>query len=66
MEQTLQARIRERVYHLWKDWCGQGDENHYRLKERAVGTAGGSWLVALQRAGEIAAGRDKPWLRLAG
>ena len=45
MEQTVQARIRERVYHLWNDWCGQGDDNHYRLKERAVGTAGGSWLV---------------------
>ena len=49
MEQTLQDRIRERAYHVWNDWCGQGDDNHYRLKERAVGTAGGSWLFALQR-----------------
>ena len=62
---TLQARIRERVYHIWNDWCGQGDDDHYWLKERAVGTAGGSWLVALQRAGEIATGRDKRWLHLA-
>ena len=62
MEQTLRDRIRERVYHLWNDWCGQGDDNHYRLKERAVGTAGGSWLFALQRAGEIATGRDRPSL----
>ena len=54
---TLQARIRERVYHLWNDWCGQGDDNHYRLKERAVGTADGSWLFALQRAGDAAKGR---------
>ena len=44
MEQTLQACIRERVYHLWNDWCGQGDDNHYWLKERAVGTAGESWF----------------------
>lgn len=56
----LQARMRERIYHLWNDWCGQGDDNHYRLKERAVGSAGGSWLLALQRAGEIATGRDRP------
>ena len=49
MEQTLQARIRARVYYLWNDWCGQGDDNHYSLKERAVGTADGSWLFALQR-----------------
>ena len=66
MEQTLQDRIRERVYHLWNDWCGQGDDNHYRLKERAVGTAGGSWLFALQRAGGIATGRDRPLLHPAG
>ena len=66
MEQTLQARIRERVYHLWNDWCGQGDDNHYRLKERAVGTADGSWLFALQRAGGIAKGRDRPSLHPAG
>ena len=39
MEQTLQARIRERVYHLWNDWCGQDDNNHYWLKDRAVRTA---------------------------
>jgi hypothetical protein len=49
MEQTLQDRIRERAYHLWSDWCGQGDDNHYWLKKRAVGTADGSWLFALQR-----------------
>ena len=57
MEQTLQDRIRERVYHLWNDWCGQDDDHHYRLKERAVGTTGGSWLFALQRAvGSLRAG----------
>ena len=66
MEQTLQDRIRERAYHVWNDWCGQGDDNHCRLKERAVGTAGGSWLLALQRAGGIAKGRDRPLLHLAG
>ena len=66
MEQTLQARIRARVYHLWNDWCGQCEGNHYRLKERAVGTAGGSWLFALQRAGVIATGRDRHSLHLAG
>jgi hypothetical protein len=65
MGQTIQTRIRERVFHLWNDWCGQGDDNHYRLKERADGTADGSWLFALQRAGEVATGRDKPWLHLA-
>ena len=59
---TLQARIRERVYHLWNNWCGQGDDDHYWLKERAVGIAGGSWLFALQRAGVIATGRDRPSL----
>ena len=51
MEQTLRDRIRERVYDLLNDWCGQGDDNQYRLKERAVGTAGGSWLFALQTGG---------------
>ena len=56
---TLQARIRERVYHLWNNWCGQGDDKHYWLKKRAVGTADGSWLFALQRAGGIATCRDR-------
>ena len=49
MVQTLQDRIRERAYHLWSNGCRQGDDNHCWLKERAVGTAGGSWLFALQR-----------------
>ena len=62
MEQTLQDRIRERAYHLCSNGCRQGDDNHYWLKERAVGTAGGSWLFALQRAGVIATGRDRPSL----
>ena len=66
MEQTLQDRIRERAYHLWNDWCGQGDDNHYRLKERAVGTAGGSWLFALQRQAGSPKGRDRPSQHLAG
>jgi len=65
MEQTLQARIREHVYHLWNDWCGQSEDNHYRLKERAVGIVGGSWLFALQRAGGMAKDR-RPLLPLAG
>jgi hypothetical protein len=66
MEQTLQARIRERVYHLWNDWCGQCEGNHHRLKERAVGTSDGSWLLALQRAGGIAKDQDRPLLHRAG
>ena len=65
MDQTLQARIRARVYHLWNDWCRQGDDNHYSLKERAVGIADGSWLLALQRARGIATGRDRHSLHLA-
>lgn len=66
MEQTLRDRVRERAYHLWNYWCGQGDDNHYRLKERAVGIAGGPWLFALQRAGGVAKGQDRPSLHLAG
>ena len=62
----LRDRIRERVYHLWTDWCVQGNDNQYWQKERAVGTAGGSWLFALQRAGGIATSRDRPSLRLGG
>ena len=49
---TLRDRIRERAYHLWSNGSGQGDDNHYGLNERAVGTAGGSWLFALQRRAE--------------
>ena len=66
MEQTLQDRIRERAYHLWNNGCGQSDDNHYWLKERAVGTAGGPWLFALQRASGIAKDQDAPWLHPAG
>ena len=66
MEQALHSRIRARVYHLWNDWCGQCEGNHHGLKERAVGTADGSWLLALQRARGIATGRDRHSLHLAG
>ena len=65
MKQTLRDRIRESACHLWNDWCGQGEDNHYRLKERAVGIAGGSWLFALRRA-ESPKGRDKPLIDPAG
>ena len=65
MERALQARIRERVYHFWNDWCEQGDNKHHWLKERAVGIADGSWLLALQRARGIATGRDRHSLHLA-
>jgi hypothetical protein len=66
MEQTLQDRIRERAHHLWSNDCGQGDDNHYWLKERAVGTADGSWLLALERAGGIAKDQDRRLLHRAG
>jgi hypothetical protein len=65
MEQTLQDRIRERAYHVWNDWCGQGDDNHYRLKERAVGICRRLLVVRPPTAGGIATG-DRPWLHLAG
>jgi hypothetical protein len=63
MKPTLQDRIRERTYHLLNNWRGQSDDNHYWLKERAVGTAGGSWLLALQRRAGSLKGR-KPVLHL--
>ena len=66
MEQTLQARIRERVYHLWNDWCGQGDDNHYWLKEKSRRDCRRLLVVGPPTAGGIATDRDRPWLHLAG
>jgi|SRR5271166_800215 len=37
MEQTLQDRIRERAYHLWRNGSGQGNDNDcWLMAEREV------------------------------
>ena len=37
MEQTLQDRIRERAYHLWRNGSGQGNDNDcWLVAEREV------------------------------